>query len=202
MGVKLKRKVQENMNRDKLILKLIVLIPIISITLGCSLESQEVFKTEAVAQESALVSTESQQTEIVLEEIITPDMDSPKAEITSVGVSGDPEEYRFSVEIRSPDLGCSQYADWWEVISEDGELLYRRILLHSHVEEQPFKRSGGPVPISADQKVIVRAHMHPSGYFEEVLIGSVDAGFEKVKMESNFANDLEDAQPLPDGCAF
>lgn len=44
-------------------------------------------------------------------------------------------------------------------MSTDGKLLYRRVLLHSHVDEQPFTRSGGPVPIQTDSVVWVRAHM-------------------------------------------
>ena len=74
-----------------------------------------------------------------------------KAYVRSVSASGEANAYRFSVEISSPDLGCEQYADWWEVVDEDGELIYRRVLAHSHVSEQPFTRSGGPIDIDADQ---------------------------------------------------
>lgn len=51
--------------------------------------------------------------------------------------------------MRSPDRDCGLYADWWEVVGEDGRLLYRRILMHSHPDEQPFTRPGGPVAIAA-----------------------------------------------------
>ncbi|MCB0054175.1 MAG: hypothetical protein KDE24_32035, partial [Caldilinea sp.] len=67
------------------------------------------------------------------------------ADVFGVTVRGDDGAYQFSVEIASPDTGCNQYADWWEVLDSDGNLLYRRILTHSHVDEQPFIRSGGPV---------------------------------------------------------
>ncbi|WP_438423571.1 hypothetical protein [Aquimarina macrocephali] len=125
-----------------------------------------------------------------------------KAEISSVSVNGEESKYSFSVGIKSPDTGCNQYADWWEVISEDGELLYRRILGHSHVNEQPFVRSGGPVPIKKDQIVYVRAHMNTSKYGNKVFKGSVSEGFTESTLDSEFANDLETKQPLPDGCAF
>jgi hypothetical protein len=52
----------------------------------------------------------------------------------------------------------------WEVVDVTGEaLLYRRILGHSHVSEQPFVRSGGPVSATSDV-VIVRSHGNVGGY--------------------------------------
>ncbi|MBN1145907.1 MAG: hypothetical protein JXA78_01525 [Anaerolineales bacterium] len=127
---------------------------------------------------------------------------TPKADVLSVRASGRPGDYRFAVEIRSPDRGCQQYADWWEVISEDGKLLYRRILLHSHVKEQPFARSGGPVPVGAGVVVWVRAHMKPGGYGGKAFKGSVQAGFRPAELSPNFAADLEKTLPLPEDCAF
>lgn len=129
-------------------------------------------------------------------------VDTLFADVHSVDVNGDENTYQFTVEIRSPDTGCEQYADWWEVVSQDGDLLYRRILLHSHVSEQPFKRSGGPVSIDAETVVIVRAHMHPHGYGGTVLQGSVAGGFSAVQLEPDFAAGIELVDPLPTGCAF
>lgn len=124
------------------------------------------------------------------------------ADVLSVNTRGESGAYQFSVEIRSPDLGCEQYADWWEVVGEGGELLYRRILLHSHVNEQPFTRSGGPVPIQPDTIVWVRAHMNTSGYGGSALKGSVQAGFQPVELPPDFASDLAGLAPLPQGCDF
>ena len=104
--------------------------------------------------------------------------------------------------VQSPDTGCDQYADWWEVISEEGTLIHRRILLHSHVNEQPFSRSSGPVEISTNQAVIVRAHMHPHGYGGQALQGTVDQGFSVVELDADFAVDLAQTEPLPTGCSF
>ena len=125
-----------------------------------------------------------------------------RANVRSVNASGEEAAYRFSVEISSPDLGCEQYADWWEVIDEDGNLLYRRILAHSHVSEQPFTRSGGPIAIDADAIVWVRAHMHPHGYGGAAFKGSVNSGFQPAELLQDFASELEKTPPLPDGCAF
>jgi len=124
------------------------------------------------------------------------------ADVLSVNVSGNVNEYQFTVEISSPDLGCEQYADWWEVFDDQGNLLYRRILAHSHVNEQPFKRSGGLVAVDADTVVWVRAHMHPFGYGGEVQKGSVNSGFQTSELPQGFAERLEELPPLPDNCAF
>ena len=124
------------------------------------------------------------------------------ADVTEVKVAGKQGSYTFQVTLSSPDKGCSQYADWWEVVSESGELIYRRILAHSHVDEQPFTRSGRPVNIQEDQLVWVRAHMNKKGYGGTTMKGSVSAGFQKAEMPDDFAQDLEKSQPLPKGCAF
>ena len=124
------------------------------------------------------------------------------ADVLSVQFTGNPGAYQFAVEISSPDTGCEQYADWWEVFNEGGELLYRRILLHSHVTEQPFTRSGGPVDIDADTVVYVRAHMNTTGYGGALMKGSVRDGFEPVEVEAGFGSGLERVQPLPEDCAF
>jgi len=124
------------------------------------------------------------------------------ADVLSVRVTGEPGAYQFAVEIASPDTGCEQYADWWEVVSQGEELLYRRILLHSHVDEQPFTRSGGPVEIDADAVIYVRAHMNTSGYGGVVMKGTVRDGFEPTGVEAGFGSELERVPPQPEDCAF
>jgi len=124
------------------------------------------------------------------------------ADVLTVEVAGQANSYQFNVQVSSPDTGCDQYADWWEVLSEDGNLFYRRVLLHSHVSEQPFTRSGGPVPIDSNTVAIVRAHMNNGGYGGAALRGSASGGFETVQLKSGFAADVEALPPLPEGCAF
>ncbi len=124
------------------------------------------------------------------------------ADVTAVRASGPAGAYEFNVTLRSPDTGCQQFADWWEVVSEDGKLLYRRVLLHSHVNEQPFTRSGGPVPIQATTRVWVRAHMNNGGYGGAALKGSVQTGFAVAITPANFAAQLATLAPLPTGCDF
>jgi hypothetical protein len=124
------------------------------------------------------------------------------ADVVSVQVTGQPNGYQFNVQVASPDTGCEQYADWWEVLSEDGQLLYRRVLLHSHVGEQPFTRSGGPVAVDENTVVVLRAHMNNGGYGRAALKGTVSGGFEPLQLESGFAAQVEALPPLPNGCGF
>jgi hypothetical protein len=139
-------------------------------------------------------------TTITTEEPTAPPPDM--ANIVSVSASGESGAYQFSVGISSPDEGCSQYSDWWEVIDTEGNLIYRRILQHSHVNEQPFVRSGGPVAIEEDNIVWIRAHMNPGGYGGIVYKGSVQGGFEEAQPEPGFAVELERMSPIPVSCAF
>lgn len=124
------------------------------------------------------------------------------AAITAVSTSGEPGDYMFSVTISSPDTGCEQFADWWEVSTADGTLLYRRILTHSHVDEQPFTRTGGPVAVLADDTIIVRAHMNNLGYGAQVFTGSISQGLDAQSLDIESAIDLSTLEPLPTGCAF
>ncbi len=125
-----------------------------------------------------------------------------QARVAEVSLQGESGAYQFSVTLSSPDLGCEQYADWWEVVDNSGSLLYRRILTHSHVNEQPFTRSGGPVEISETVEVWVRLHMNNTGYSPNAMFGSPQGGFESRDFPEDFAIDLDQQAPLPDGCRF
>ncbi len=123
--------------------------------------------------------------------------------VKKVTILGNENNYQFSVTLSSPDTGCEQYADWWEVISEDGStLVYRRVLGHSHVTEQPFTRSGGGVNISATDTVIIRGHMNNTGYSTSAMKGNISEGFILTTLEDDFASTLSTLEPLPTNCAF
>jgi len=128
--------------------------------------------------------------------------DDVKANVTEITVQGSQNNYIFNVTLESDDTGCQQYADWWEILTEDGQLIYRRILGHSHTTEQPFTRSGGPIEIIEDSIVYIRAHMNTQGYIGDVFKGSVQNGFIKSNNTPKFASEIEEELPLSDGCAF
>ncbi|RLA63530.1 MAG: hypothetical protein DRQ78_06800 [Epsilonproteobacteria bacterium] len=125
-----------------------------------------------------------------------------RANVVAVSVSGEEGTYRFSVTLKSDETGCAQYADWWEVLNGKGELLYRRILAHSHPTTQPFTRSGGKVNVKKDETIYVRAHMNTLGYVGDVMQGKVGTGFKVVTKLPEFDKNLAKQAPLPKGCAF
>lgn len=135
-------------------------------------------------------------------EAVIAEIDNQYADVISVQVKGNPGAYQFEVEVASPDTGCDQFADWWEIFDEDGNLIYRRILLHSHVNEQPFVRSGGPVDLSDTTIVYVRAHMNSFGYGGKIMTGSVQNGFKLQDVNAVIFPELEHIQPQPSDCAF
>ncbi len=49
--------------------------------------------------------------------------------------------WTFEVTIRHADAGWGHYANRFEILSPDGDILGTRVLHHPHVDEQPFTRS-------------------------------------------------------------
>ena len=79
---------------------------------------------------------------------------------------------RFDVTVKHNDEGWDHYANRWEVLSPDGEILATRVLAHPHDNEQPFTRSLANTKIPSDlHEVVVRAHdsVHEYGGKEAVV---------------------------------
>ena len=73
--------------------------------------------------------------------------------------------YQFEVSVRHNDEGWNHYADRWEVLAPDGTVLATRVLMHPHVDEQPFTRSLSGVSIPKGiGTVTIRAHDLVHGY--------------------------------------
>ena len=96
-----------------------------------------------------------------------------EADILDVAVSCNSESIcRFDVTVKHDDEGWEHYANRWEVLSPDGEILATRVLAHPHVNEQPFTRSLTNVKIPSDLvEVVFRAHdlIHEYGGKEFVV---------------------------------
>ena len=73
--------------------------------------------------------------------------------------------------MRHNDQGWDNYADAWQVIDVEGNVLGERILLHPHDNEQPFTRSqsGIVIPDGVTQ-VIVQAKDNVEGFGGQVVM--------------------------------
>nr|BAG82734.1 hypothetical protein [uncultured bacterium] len=80
--------------------------------------------------------------------------------------------WTFAVTVQHPDTGWDSYADGWDVVTPDGTVLlpdpdapFTRLLLHPHVDEQPFTRSQSGIVIPDDVTTVrVRAHSSVAGF--------------------------------------
>jgi len=83
-----------------------------------------------------------------------------EADVLNVDVSCNSDSIcRFDVTVKHDDEGWKHFANRWEVLSPDGDILATRVLAHPHDNEQPFTRSLGNVRIPGDLvEVVVRAH--------------------------------------------
>lgn len=48
--------------------------------------------------------------------------------------------WKIAVTLEHPDSGWEHYANAWRVVDADGNELAKRVLVHPHVNEQPFTR--------------------------------------------------------------
>jgi len=70
----------------------------------------------------------------------------------------DGDTFAIDTTVQHSDTGWDHYANAWEVLDESGHVLGSRILLHPHVDEQPFTRSNTVIIPEGVKKIIVRAN--------------------------------------------
>lgn len=81
------------------------------------------------------------------------DVTGVSVKLTSSGV------FRFDVTVLHADAGWDHYANKWDVVAPNGDVIDTRILHHPHDNEQPFTRSITTDKIPSDlTHVIIRAH--------------------------------------------
>lgn len=91
--------------------------------------------------------------------------------------------WTFSVTVSHPDTGWEDYADGWDVVLPDGTVIlpdsdspFTRLLLHPHVNEQPFTRSQSGIVIPVDvTTVTVRAHDIVDGFGGQEVVVDLNA---------------------------
>jgi len=75
-------------------------------------------------------------------------------DVVDVKVIKSGEKFKFDVALVHADTGWDHYANVWEIVGPDGTVLGTRVLVHPHVDEQPFTRSLGGVEIPAHIKEV------------------------------------------------
>ena len=86
--------------------------------------------------------------------------------------------WNFSVTVSHPDTGWEDYVDGWNVIGPAGSVYFgssdgpfTRLLLHPHIDEQPFTRSQSQVVIPETvTRVTVQAHDLISGFGGQEIV--------------------------------
>jgi hypothetical protein len=94
------------------------------------------------------------------------------ADVVEARASCRAERCRFAVTVRHADTGWQHYANAFEVLGPDGEVLATRTLHHPHVDEQPFTRTlDARIPL-AIERVTLRARdsRHGLGGAERELV--------------------------------
>lgn len=86
----------------------------------------------------------------------------------SFGLTG--AGWRVSVTLKHADAGWGHYADQWRVVTDERDVVATRVLLHPHVEEEPFTRSLFNVIIPEGTTILfVEAHDTVHGWAKERL---------------------------------
>lgn len=82
-----------------------------------------------------------------------------QASVLDATVVANPDgTYGFNVTVSHADEGWQHYANKWDVLDPDGNVIATRVLYHPHVNEQPFTRSLGRVEIPIGvTRVVLRA---------------------------------------------
>jgi len=81
-----------------------------------------------------------------------------EADVVGVNISKTGRgKFRIDVSVRHADTGWDHYANKWEVLDSEGNLLGTRVLHHPHVNEQPFTRSLSIEIPESIKSVVIRA---------------------------------------------
>lgn len=105
-----------------------------------------------------------------------PDVDVQFVRARLVDSAGNAGVWSFDVTVAHPDTGWEDYVDGWHVETPEGAILGTRILLHPHVNEQPFTRSLGNVTVpGGTDEIRIRPHDLVSGYGSGIIVPLAEA---------------------------
>jgi hypothetical protein len=102
--------------------------------------------------------------------------------------------WTFHVTVKHPDTGWEDYADGWDVLTPEGEVLkpdpgspFTRLLLHPHENNVPFTRSQSSIAIPEGVTLVrVRAHDLVDGFGgREVVVDLAVQSGEDFEVEAS-----------------
>ena len=74
-------------------------------------------------------------------------------------------QWSVNVTLKHGDAGRDHYADNWRVVDDEGNILGDRVLLHPHVDEQPFTRGLDDMKVpEGTTTVYIEAHDKVHGW--------------------------------------
>jgi len=77
-------------------------------------------------------------------------------------------KWSVAVTLRHNDQGWDHFADRWQIVDQDNNILGTSILLHPHVHEQPFTRSLNSVSIPTyTQQLFIEARDNTHGWSKQ-----------------------------------
>jgi hypothetical protein len=154
----------------------LIVMGISALTIGCQSTSTPTVEATATTEPTrAPTLTSLEPTDVPIEPTAPPasDTGAGNADVLFVrAVQAADGTWTFHVTVEHPDTGWEDYADGWDVLTPDGEVLkpdpdspFTRLLLHPHENEQPFTRSQSRIAVpDGVTKVHVRAHDLVDGY--------------------------------------
>ncbi|MGH1438812.1 MAG: hypothetical protein ACRBBR_01775 [Cellvibrionaceae bacterium] len=82
------------------------------------------------------------------------------------------DSFQIITTVKHADTGWDHYADGWEILDEQGNVLGKRVLYHPHVKEQPFTRSHTLIIPKTVKEITVRAldSVHGIGGKERTIV--------------------------------
>lgn len=90
---------------------------------------------------------------------------STQADVIEVNVKNQGKnQYRFDVTLQHKDTGWDHFANRWEILDTQGNILATRTLHHPHVNEQPFTRSLSITLPEHIKTVVIRGHDSEHNY--------------------------------------
>ena len=119
---------------------------------------------------------------------------------------------QLQVTLQSPDRDCDRHADWWEVLSDKGELIDRYLIDGPHGFEKPFTTNKTLTRFDLDQTILVRAHFSDDidgvevygsdRYSTQAMKGKVNdpESFTSIRLSDRFARQVEKQGEQPQDC--